>query len=301
VEVFPMQGLEKQLVTPIYIHTDPTAPWPTDKVFYLLSRSGLFRCRNEELFTSCVPARDWPRELANQDSFLRVRYPKLPRSLLESAVGFFYRVYDRHNAEAALLMLWDRTQRRMHLLVPQQKATVSRGWSGRTYPIGVHYDLPDRLPANHVIIGDIHSHCDGQAYSSFTDRDDESYRPGLHIVVGNINKEPPQFHIEAVVDGKRFSVKPELVLGGYQRRRLGIPADWMAKVQVVWWDSYRSDSGKHTQPQGPETYDTHPGCGQSGYTSGPAGDYQYRSETMEDANDGPMTQTPPFQEGPQKP
>jgi len=46
--------------TPIYLKLDDAADWPPDRAFYLLSREGLFLCRNHEFFSSCVRADRWP-------------------------------------------------------------------------------------------------------------------------------------------------------------------------------------------------------------------------------------------------
>ena len=54
------------------------------------------------------------------------------------------------------------------------------------------------MPPNLTLFGDIHSHVDEPAYASGTDKWDERYRAGLHIVVGRLGQEPPELHIEAV-------------------------------------------------------------------------------------------------------
>src|SRR5439155_1382120 len=123
----------------------------------------------------------------------------------------FARVAEMHGAEAGVLLAWDARARRLRVLVPEQRATVSQGWRGRRYPIGLHYETPNDLPRELTLLGDVHSHVDEPAYSSGTDRQDEAHRPGLHIVVGRISEEPPEFHVEAVVDGTRFTVDPALV------------------------------------------------------------------------------------------
>src|SRR5207249_5482854 len=73
-------------------------------------------------------------------------------------------------------------------IFPDQVATVGRNRWGDTWPIGVEYDAPTDLPSNLAIIGDIHCHVDGGAYASYTDKDDEVHRPGLHVVVGQIGR-----------------------------------------------------------------------------------------------------------------
>ena len=82
----PISGL----VTPIYVKTCSQTPWPErEKMFYLLAANGLFLCRNHPFFQSCVPAGSGPGELATQEAFFDIKYPKVPRHLLELTVGFF--------------------------------------------------------------------------------------------------------------------------------------------------------------------------------------------------------------------
>ena len=85
-------------------------------------------------------------------------------------------------------------------------------------------------PRHHLLVGDIHSHADLDAYPSGQDRNDELYRDGVHVVVGRIDREPPQFHLEFAVDGQRFRLKFDSFLRGYQRRRRIVPQKWMDKV-----------------------------------------------------------------------
>ena len=200
-------------------------------MFYVLGSNGLFRCRNHEFFTSSVPTADWPTALAEHPVFLKPRYPRIPQALLEQIVGFFDIVYNQHNAEAAVLLVWDRTNQQVLLEVPNQTNTVYKGWLGTTYPMDVHYETPV-LRQGLFVFGDIHSHPDTSAYSSATDKYDEFHRPGLHIVVGRVDREPPEFHIEAVADGTRFDMKSEFVIEGYDRRNTDIPSEWLDKVTI---------------------------------------------------------------------
>jgi hypothetical protein len=248
-------------VTPIHVKSGPDMPWPAaEPVFYTLASNGLFVCRNHEFFSSCAPAPDWPSELAEEHAFLELRYPRLPQRLFELIVGFFARVGADHGGEAAVLLAWDRNMRRIRPIVPSQRATVSRSWRGTCYPIGLEYETPD-LPAGWSLIGDVHSHVDEAAYASGTDKRDELYRPGLHIVVGRISFEPPELHIEAVVDRTRFRVAPELVIEGYEKRSSRIPPAWLNKVKV--------------EPYGPYLSNGKSGSGSGGWSSRPAGSDGY--------------------------
>jgi proteasome lid subunit RPN8/RPN11 len=229
---------EGGLATPVLLKLADNMGWPKDsRVFYLLTADGLFICRNHPFFRSSVLARGWPSELAHHKEFVRLAYPKVPRRLLELCVGFFGRIADDFSAEAAAVLLWDSQDHRMRLLIPDQVSKCYRTCSGSVYGLSVHYEMPV-LPARLVVIGDVHSHVDGRAYASYADRYDEVYRPGLHIVVGRVDREPPEFYVDAIVDGVRFTVAPDVVLEGYHRRRPGVPAQWLRRVKIEIDDPY---------------------------------------------------------------
>jgi proteasome lid subunit RPN8/RPN11 len=248
-----MNDQSKQVVIPasavnsLVIKRGEDFEWPEDrKMFYLLASTGLFKCRNHEFFRSCVPATKGPGELVQQESFMECGFPTIPRELFEQTVGFFDEIRKLHNSEASVLLAFDRENRSVHLVVPEQTATVIRYSDGYQYPVGLYYYPPTDLPANWILFGDIHSHVDMAAYSSETDVEDETHSAGLHIVVGRLYKEPMETHVEAVVDGERFSLQLEDVIEGYTKRSKDVPTEWIAKVKTEsksnWTDGYGSSS-----------------------------------------------------------
>ena len=56
---------------------------------------------------------------------------------------------------------------------------------------------------------------------------------GLHIVVGRIFWEPPEFHCEFVVDGVRFPVRFLEAVERYEQRRDDVPRQWIERVEVL--------------------------------------------------------------------
>ena len=227
----------------ILLKTDDDFAWPEDiPMFYLLARDGLYICRNHELFRSCVPTRGGPRQFAEQATFLRPQFPLIPQSLLEQSAGFFSEIAERHGSEAAALFFWDRGAQCVRLYVPEQVATVIRYSDGYVSPIGVHYTPPTDLPEDWVPFADIHCHVNFSAYASGTDKQDELHSAGLHIVVGHIDEEPPEFHVEAVVDGMRFRIDPEEVIEGYATRSADVPKEWHARLAVE-QPSYNTGQG----------------------------------------------------------
>jgi hypothetical protein len=165
-------------------------------------------------------------------------FPTIPRDQVERICGFFEHMSKDHCAEAIALLAWDAIERAVHTIVPLQVAAVGRGSLGGAFPIGVKYQFPQNLPPHWTVFCDIHSHCEMAAYASPTDIEDENAFSGLHIVVGRIDEEPPQFHVEGVVDGARFKLKWDNVVEGYERRGI-FPAHWMDQVIVTNYSTFR--------------------------------------------------------------
>ncbi len=227
------QSSESELITPIFLKENSEPFWTNDAAFYVLSRSGLFLCRNHPFFKSCTPARKWPGELGLQEPFLQANFPKIPTELFERIVGFFGHIANLYAAEAAVLLAWDQDTESVGPIVPPQITAISSTSYGKTYPIGVRYEVPTDLPPNLMIIGDSHSHVFMPAYSSVTDQEDESFRPGLHIVVGRLDQEPPDIYTEAVVDGMRFELEMDQGVEGYEKRGSNPPQEWIDRVTVT--------------------------------------------------------------------
>jgi hypothetical protein len=224
---------EDSLVTPIHLKTCPDMPSPDDPVHYLLAGNGLWLGRKHPLLgESCVPAPTWPRELARQAPVFIPGFDPIPGRLIEHAVGFMDIVGIKHGAEAIVLLVRDLIRNRYRIVVPQQEATIGLTHSLRAFPVGVEYQTPAGLPPGCVEFGSLHSHVNELAYSSRTDEEDERHRPGLHLIVGRIDHEPPDFRATVVVDGYRFELPMARVIDGYQKRRWRIPRSWMAKVRT---------------------------------------------------------------------
>ena len=230
--------------TPVFLKSDADFAWPEDEtLFYLVAKDGLHLCRNHAFFRSCVPAERGPSELEAQEPFLVPRFPRIPRDVFERVVGFFDRVAELHGSEAAALLVWDQEEKRVRLVVPEQTATVYRSsWDGYTSPIGVHYVPPASLPPHWRFFADVHSHVHGPAYASSVDKHDELHAAGLHLVVGRIGEEPPEIHVEAVVDGRRFVLDPGDVIEEYRERRSDVPQRWLDRVRVKESSSWYSGS-----------------------------------------------------------
>ncbi len=216
---------------PVYLKTAADMPRPADPEYYLLTRDGPYLCRNHPFFQSDVPTRRAIRALAEHRPAAIVRYPRVKASTLETIVGFFGRVYEVHGSEAVILLLWDLNEQRYRLLVPPQEATVWQARSGRRSPQDVRYQVPALQPGL-LLVGDIHSHGHMAAFTSHQDAMDEVYRDGVHAVVGRIDAEPPEFHVELAIDGYRFELGFDQLFEGYRARHRFVPKQWLEKVKV---------------------------------------------------------------------
>jgi hypothetical protein len=192
----------------------------------------MFLCRNEAFWESDVPTTRHPRGLAQHGAYCRPRFPPLGTAALEYVVGFFDHVYRVHQAESVVLLLWNALRSRYRLWVPQQETKVWESSSGIRAAVDVAYQIPVPLPAGHLLVGDIHCHCDFGAYSSGTDKYDEKYRDGVHVIVGHVEREPPEFHLELSVDGYRFALEFGHLFRGYRRRRRIVPQRWLEQIKV---------------------------------------------------------------------
>jgi hypothetical protein len=231
-------GPADDLITPVFLARDAAAgAGPAadaePRTYYVLAANGLFLVRNHAFFRSSVPAPSFPSELAEHREAFEPRFPRIPQALFERIVGFFSAVAEAYGAEAGVLLYWDPAARELHAIPPPQIATITRGYRSRGQPVGLHYEIPRWVPPTWLLVGDVHSHAQLAAFASSTDQDDEHHYPGLHVVVGEIHREPPSFHVEAVIDERRFPLALADVVEGYERRAEHFPPKWLRRLRVV--------------------------------------------------------------------
>ncbi|MDY0167767.1 MAG: hypothetical protein RBS80_14560 [Thermoguttaceae bacterium] len=218
---------------PVHLKNHADMPRPRESEFYWMTGSGLYMCRNHPFFQTDVPATRLPNALARHAPACHARFPQLPAAVLEYAVGFVSLVYDLHGSESIVLFLWDTQAERYRLLVPPQHPTVWESAGGRRSALDVGYRVPGVLPEQCLLVGDLHGHADFSAHPSQLDRIDETYRDGLHLIVGRIGDEPPEFHAALSVDGYRFPLDANKLTAAYRRRRTNVPRAWLDQVNVI--------------------------------------------------------------------
>src|SRR5437870_5525263 len=197
--------------------------------YYVLAANGLFLERQTPLFAATVPVAGGVPGLGAHQAALRLRFPPLPRALLERTLGFFRAVYERWQGEAIVLLFYApgaERGRRFALRVPPQ--TIHGRVTGNRFraELRVEYVACPRPAPHFVKLGTIHSHADVGPTASTLDADDERDETGLHIVVGYVHTAAPAFTAAFVVGRTRFAVPPPLVLPPVRRLRPPPPA-WL--------------------------------------------------------------------------
>lgn len=271
---------------PVYVKRQPDQWSDDDAFFYLLADGGraraeatLFRCRNHPWFKSCVPVDDMPG-LAIQRASLQVHWPRIPYRLTELTLGFFARVLDLYDTESLLLLCYNRNKKRYQLICPEQRVDFG----------SVRYDVPNLAPEL-ALVGDLHSHPGDDPEPSLVDKWDERNRAMLHIIWAFPRRRRPTVHVDAVIDGYRFGVNPDLILEpGYRRMRLKVPDRWLDRVHVATWKY--NGAGSKTQ------YPTGCGTGRDGGNGGGAPSYDADPTKPKPAPYGGATPRPPDPEVP---
>ena len=55
---------------------------------------------------------------------------------------------------------------------------------------------------------------------------------GRIAVTRHLQYDPPDFHVEAVVDGARFCMERDEVMEGYHARTHDVPREWIERVEI---------------------------------------------------------------------
>lgn len=212
---------------------EPDAP-----VYYVVAANGIFQIREAGSYRAVTPARAGIPGLLPEEERVELRFPRLPAPMLEEVLAFFREVYRRHGGEAIVILFYRSDTEEFRVDAPEQTLPGYRDWRGE-WRASPHLDYGEApRPPDFLRFGTIHSHADMAAYSSFTDRQDEQYHDGLHIVYGHVQSAYPSRTACFVANGTRFSLRPEQVLEPCADLDRPVRAGWMARVRRAEKKSY---------------------------------------------------------------
>jgi hypothetical protein len=198
---------------PVYLNSPGFKP-PASGAYYLVSKNGIFFHTEAAHATQLVKVDAIPH-LQEASQTPRVNLPKLPGTILAQALFFFRKVYETHNSESYVTLLYSKKLNQFRLWCPTQ--TVSYA--------SVDYDRTDTVPASErnymgndgpgwQMVGTIHSHCNFSAFHSGTDEFDESTFDGLHITLGHVDRKDFSMVSTISFSDKRTSYLPSDLVDG---------------------------------------------------------------------------------------
>jgi len=215
---------------PVYVMEDGME-MPDDDVAYLICKDGIFLKKKVGLIQSLAKV-DSISVLGNITPYAHFDVAMVPEEIILQALAFFRSIYEKHKAEAAVILEYDQEAEEYSLNVPEQEVTFS------------HVKYKPEKTSSKLHIGSIHSHCSFSAFHSGTDTSDEAEWDGIHITLGHVDTDIPSLSIETVANKQRFMVyasdyidmnisedekkKPVLDVTGIELPE--VPEEWLAKV-----------------------------------------------------------------------
>ena len=213
----------------------PLPELPPGGLRYVLARDGMYLERHTDLYRTSTRIDGPLVGLSPHEARCELGCGKVPRILGRVMLAFFEAAYRLHEGEAALVLLYHPQRRLFRWHCPEQTVEVYSSY-GRLYAYdAIAFDLPLELPAGFILLGDVHSHGDLGARPSGIDERDEEHSDGLHVIVGRIGRRgPPDYHVDFVMDGRRFNLRPEAVFEDPACRPLPRPpASWMKRIHLA--------------------------------------------------------------------
>ncbi len=227
-------------MVPVYLKT-PDGLAPDEGLYYIVAGNGVFCVRRTPLFTAATRAEE-VGGLEPHRERVTLHFPKIPRSIVETIIGFFTHVYRRWHGEAIAFLFYSPEQRAFRVDVPRQTLPRYRS-GGRWRTEGrLEYGVLPR-PDGFLKLGDVHSHGESPAFFSGTDdRDDEE--DGLRVVIGRLDRPKLDVCASFVVGGRRFPLAADAVLEipPVPFAIVHPPEEWIQRV-VCRYESTQTDDG----------------------------------------------------------
>jgi hypothetical protein len=210
-------------------------PLRPGQVRYVVAAGGLYLERHSAMYATSTQVRGPVAGLAPHDEHCRIACDRLPRVMTRAMLAFFRAAYELHGGEAALVLLYHPARRAFRWNCPEQTVETYVSFSGRVRAYdSVEYDMPLSVPPGWVIFGDAHSHGGLSAVPSGTDKGDEGYKDGLHLIVGRLDRPGKyDYHADFVMDGRRFTLDPAAVIEDPQAEPLTrVPPGWLGSIRI---------------------------------------------------------------------
>lgn len=183
---------------------------------FVTARDGHYLLKRNGLFDACVKVEAIPG-VPEQKEFFALKVSRIPSDLFLTALAFMKKAYEIYKSEALVLLTFEKGQWGLH--VPKQEVGAA----------GVRYANRDRVRA----VGSIHSHPGFSPTPSGIDERDEMAFDGVHVIVSSFHPAPQTMVAFAVVNGRRFAIRPQDLIEGLEGPDVPVPDEWLARVSGV--------------------------------------------------------------------
>ena len=141
--------------------------------------------------------------------------PKIPASIISQVWSFFRTIHRTKGSESMVYLTYKDGEWRP--FIPPQEASYTH--------VRADFKLTNVTPG-WLIACSIHSHCDFGGFHSGTDEKDAREHDGLHITIGDVDKDEPDVAAMVSVSGSLFNVKPVDIIDGKLDKFASHPAFW---------------------------------------------------------------------------
>lgn len=208
---------------------DGKQPPPTDDIYYIICKEGIFLKKKVGIMESVVPV----TEISILNSIkktAKLHIDPIPKEQVVKIFNFFRQVYEKHKSEGNVLLFYDQEKKEHIPYVPKQEVGGA----------SVQYNKAVQMEGC-VMLGTIHSHANFSAFHSGVDDADEKTFDGLHITFGNVMDATPSISASIVSNGVRFPVDPEQYLTGVKKTKESVE---QSKISIPTTKVYRMVDGK---------------------------------------------------------
>lgn len=151
------------------------------------------------------------KKVTSLHPFMQYKGGKMPYDEWQRVVSFLRWTQDEFGSEAMMNFYLNEKENKLFAVPVPQKvgtgmtvSTLSREEAGELW--AKHYTLS----AGWEPLGTIHHHCKASAFQSSTDSADEITKPGLHVTIGNLDKDRLSIHARVCVLGTFYQNPPLL-------------------------------------------------------------------------------------------
>jgi PRTRC genetic system protein A len=178
-----------------------TPPPHEDVPYYIVSQKGWMSNVPTLFGIAQTKMSEPPSKIPDVPASFKLNERKFPEHLMRQAHDFFRAVWNKYQTESSLYIIYNRESDTFRLWAPEQYVTST----------SVNHKL-DILPSSWNAVGTIHSHCNFSAFHSGTDSHDMAGMPGLHITIGQVDQDTPEYAIAMSMGDTQFTVKYEDII-----------------------------------------------------------------------------------------